>query len=143
MNRINARWRITFGLVALLVSVLMLAIALGLVPDTREAVMDGRAKVCETLAVGSSILATRGDITGLQTELTGVVGRNRDIVSAAVRDESGKLIAVVGEHEKAWADKKNTGSGDSNVYVPIWSNDKRWGTVEVLFQPVSRGGILG
>jgi hypothetical protein len=89
MNRLSARWRIALGLVALLSSVLMLAVALGLVPSQRELIVESRAKLCESVAVGSSILATRGDMSGLQAELQGVAGRNADILSAGVRDGRG------------------------------------------------------
>ncbi|HEX8524520.1 MAG TPA: ATP-binding protein [Tepidisphaeraceae bacterium] len=137
MNRISARWRIAFGLVALLSSVLMLAIGIGLVPSQRELIMESRARLCEAVAVGSSVLATRGDIPGLQAALGGVAGRNKDILSAAVRDQAGKLVAVVGEHERNWANKSRAEAVDSYVYVPILANDVRWGTVEIRFKPIA------
>jgi PAS domain S-box-containing protein len=143
MKRISARWRIAFGQVALLVSVLMLAVALGLVPNLRETILDARARLCESIAVSSSILATRGDVTGLQAQLQAVAGRNPQILSAAVRDADGKLVAVVGEHETAWRRSNSREAIDAHVYVPIFAKDKRWGTVEVRFAPIAgSGGML-
>src|SRR4051812_20003047 len=100
MNRISARTRIVIGQIALLISVLMLAVAFGLVPSTRDANVQGRQMLCEAIAVNASVLATRDDVTGLQAALQGVVNRNPDIISAALRTTDGKLLASVGNHEK-------------------------------------------
>jgi PAS domain S-box-containing protein len=137
MNRISARWRIAFGLVALLSSVLMLAVGIGMVPSQRELIVESRARLCEAVAVCSSILATRGDMVGLEAALHGVAGRNSEILSAAVRDQKGKLVAVVGDHESAWQKKGSQEAVDSYVYVPIMANDSRWGTVEIRFKPIA------
>jgi PAS domain S-box-containing protein len=143
MNRISARTRIVVGQIALLVSALMLAIALGLVPNTRNSVVQGRAALCEAIAVNASILATRNDPTGLQAALQGVVNRNPDIISAALRTSDGSLIASVGEHQTNWHNAKGAEAADSLVFVPIRADDKPWGKIEVRFQPLSRGGFLG
>ena len=115
MNRISARTRIVLGQIALLVSAMMLAIAMGLVPNERTSVVQGRAMLCEAIAVNASILATRDDITGLQAALQGVVNRNRDIISAALRTTDGNLIASVGDHETNWANVKGAQAADSLV----------------------------
>ncbi len=141
MNRLSARWRIALGLVALLSSVLMLAVAMGFVPSQRELIVESCAKLCESVAVGSSILATRGDMTGLQAELEGVAGRNPDILSAGVRDRTGKLVAAVGGHESGWKKRAGSNTAGSFVYVPILANDHKWGTVEIRFAPI--GGFTG
>ena len=65
MFRMHARTRITLGLVLLVVSVLLLAIPLGLVPDRRRAVMQGRATLCESLAIAGSAMIQSPDIEGL------------------------------------------------------------------------------
>ena len=54
MNFLSARTRILLGQIALLVSVLMLSVAVGLVPSTREQAMQGRVRLCE--AIGASYL---------------------------------------------------------------------------------------
>ncbi len=142
LKKLSAKVRITVGLVALLVSVLMLAVAIGLVPNTRDAIIEGRAKFCEAIAVSSSALAARGDIEALKATLSAFASRDKSIISAAVRQESGKFVAVYGDHEKAWGDA-DAATGDAKVFVPIFSKDERWGTVEVRFKQLTRSGILG
>src|SRR5262245_23768450 len=107
MKRLSARSRIALGQMALLVAVLMLAVALGLMPSPREAILEGRAKLCESIAVSSSILATRNDTAGLQASLQAMAARDKQIVSAAVRESGGKLDAVVGDHELNWKQSKD------------------------------------
>ena len=58
----SAKSRIAIGLVSILASAILIATVLGIVPDRRTAVMDGRAKLCETIAVISSILVTNGEL---------------------------------------------------------------------------------
>ena len=66
----------------------------------------------------------------------------RDILSAAIRDANKKLIAEVGDHERNWKNRGNE-AVDSYVDVPIRANDQPWGSVEVRFRPLSRGGWIG
>ena len=80
MNRLSARTRIVLGQIALLISVLMLAVAFELVPDTRAAIREGRVALCETIAVNTSILATRSDTTGIEAALRAVVSRNPQVL---------------------------------------------------------------
>ena len=84
-NRISAKLRLSFGLVCLLITVLLLAMVLGLVPDRYGAVMDGRSALCEALAIQSSALVTGGDEETLEITIEAIVQRNADLLSAAVR----------------------------------------------------------
>jgi PAS domain S-box-containing protein len=143
MNRISARTRIVLGQVALLISVLMLSVAFGLVPSTRDAAVHGRRMLCEAIAVNASVLATREDPTGLQAALQGVVNRDDDIISAALRTTDGKVLASVGENPGDWEKVKGAAAADSLLFVPNRADDKPWGKIEVRFRPLSAGGFWG
>src|SRR5947208_3397317 len=111
MKRISARSRIAMGQVALLASVMMLGIALGLMPSPREAILDGRAKLCETIAIVSSVLGAGGGTTGMQAALAAVMSRDHEIDSVGVRQSDGTLVAVVGNHVDAWANRRQSSAG--------------------------------
>jgi hypothetical protein len=134
MRRLSARARIVMGQIALLVSVLMLAVALGFMPSPRDAIVDGRAQLCESIAISSSVLATRGDTAGMQAALAAIASRDKEIISVGVREKD-KLVAVVGDHESGWKNAKTSAPGTC-VVVPIFSNEQPWGTVEVIFRPL-------
>ncbi len=142
MKKLSARTRIVLGQIAMLVSVLMMAVAFGFVPSTRDAILQGRGALCESVAISTSILATRNDTTGLDAELRAVVARNGDILSAAIRKADKKLLVEVGDHENNWL-KRGNDAIDSFVEVPIRANDAPWGNVEFRFRPLARNGLVG
>src|SRR5438046_1904968 len=111
MKRLSARTRIVMGQIALLVSVLMLAVALGFMPSPRDAIVDGRAQLCESIAISSSVMATRGDTAGMQASLQAIASHDKEIVSLGVRGQDKKLIAVVGDHEGGWKNAEKSAPG--------------------------------
>ena len=70
LNSMSPRMRITITLGSVLLSVLLGAVFLGIVPDRREAVLESRQRLCESLAVNSSVLISRDDTRRLQAILT-------------------------------------------------------------------------
>jgi PAS domain S-box-containing protein len=142
LKHLSPRARIAMGQIALLVSVLLLAVALGMMPSPNDATVDGRAQLCESNAINCSVIATRGDIDGLNAALHAIASRDRDILSIGVRGEDDNLIATEGDHELGWAKRKESAQGTC-IEVPIFSNEKPWGTVEVIFRPLDRGGFVG
>ncbi len=143
MIKLNAKSRIALGQVGLLVSVLLAASYLGLIPDQQSAVREGRAALAEALAANSSALLTQKDIQRLENDLQLVVERNEDLLSAGLRMDSGRLVASVGPHKKFWQKDASEYSTDSQVKVPIWSGRTRWGYVELRFQPIGGEHWLG
>jgi PAS domain S-box-containing protein len=142
IKRLSARARIAMGQIALLVSVLLLAVALGLMPSPNEAIVDGRAQLCESIAINSSVIATRGDTEGLKAALQAIASRDKDIVSIGVRGSDGKLMVSQGDHARGWNNRRESAQGTC-IEVPIFSNEKPWGKVEVIFRPLDRGGFVG
>ena len=133
MKRLSAKCHISLGLSSLLVSLLLVATYLGLVPDRLCAVREGRAILAEALAINSSALISQADWQRLRTDLRLVVARNDDILSAAVRRENGKTVVMVGDHDQLWHDMLGEYSTDSQLVVPIWSDQQKWGQVELRF----------
>jgi len=131
------------GLVAIVTSVLLTALLLRIIPDHGNAVMQGRADLCEAIAVNSSVLVSRNDIRRLEAVLQAIVRRNDDVLSAAVRRTGGQMVVEVGEHGKYWQGIGSERSVDTQIYVPISSSNKKWGAVEVRFRPIRGSGVLG
>src|ERR1700733_1064424 len=143
MNRIPARLKIVFGLQLLLISAMALAIVLGFVPNDQTATMKGRATLSETIAVNASAFVARNDMQALDAVLRSVVQRNSDIQSLGVRKDDGFLLIDIGNHASRWQSAAAGSDADAKVFVPIWSNDKNWGSVEILFQPLKHAGFFG
>src|ERR1041385_3533405 len=96
MNYLTARTKIVIGLIGLLISILFVALALGLVPDNRQAIMQGRAQFCEAVAISTSAFLSRNDQPAVDALLRAVVRRHPDLASAAVRRD-GVVVSKAGE----------------------------------------------
>ncbi len=147
MRIFNTRTRMTIGLASMLTTVLMVALWLGLVPDRRTDVLEGRATLCETIAVNASAMVTQRDLRRLDLMLHTIVARKPGILSAGVRRSDGKLLCELADHERYWKPLRGNRSNDSQVQVPIRQSDaqdgSKWGSVEIRFRPLSRPGLMG
>ena len=143
MSFLNARAHIAMGQTFLLTTLLMGALALGLVPDRLQAVREGRADLAEALAINGSAMVTQADLRRLEAGLALVVERNDELLSAGVRTADGRLLLAVGPHEGAWTERGDDFSTLSQLKVPVWSRGREWGQVELRFEPVSAPGVLG
>ncbi|QDV46216.1 Autoinducer 2 sensor kinase/phosphatase LuxQ [Stieleria neptunia] len=132
--RLNAKTRISLGLVCMLLSVLSGAMMLGLVPERESAIREGRGNLCETIALTSSEYISYGETRRLDQLLEAVVERNDDVISAGVRRANGDLVSVFGDHEAVWPADESNRSTDTHVRVPIRSGKDRWGAVELCFR---------
>jgi len=141
--KLNAKSRIALGQVGLLASVLLGASFFGLIPDQRVSIREGRAALAEAIAANSSALVTQNDVRRLENNLTFVVERNDDLLSAGLRTREGQLIATVGPHKDNWQRLESDLSTDSQVKVPIWAGRTEWGYVELRFRPLISEGWLG
>jgi PAS domain S-box-containing protein len=143
VKSLSAKSRIALGQTGLLVSLLLAAIFLGLVPDGSKAVREGRAALAEAIAANSSVLVTQSDIHRLKATLRLVLERNEDLLSAALRREGGDIVVELGEHRQNWREIDGEHSTDAQVQVPIWAGERKWGQLELRFSPVVTPGWLG
>ena len=140
MRPLNARTYISLGQTFLVVTVLLLAGFLGLVPDRLGARREGRIALAEAIAANSAGLIVQQDIQRLDATLRLVVTRNADILSAAVRRVGGQAVVTIGDH--AWRELPGEFSTDTQLKIPIWSGKERWGQVELRFTPLTASGWL-
>ncbi|MDH5564473.1 MAG: ATP-binding protein [Nitrospirota bacterium] len=142
MTFLSTKSRLAIGLVSLLTSVLLTASLLGLMPDRITPVREGRAALAESIAANSSIFITQKDIERLEGVLGLVVSRNEDLLSAAIRTESGQRLVTIGDHEDYWLDDESDVSTNTQLAVSIWEGDTKWGRVELRFTPIVDEGWM-
>jgi PAS domain S-box-containing protein len=141
-KQFSTKSRIAFALGCLVVCVLLVAMTIRILPDDRATVMDGRAKLCEAIAVSSSQQVERNDWKGLESNLQAVVTHNPDILSAAARRLDGKCVVQVGDHSM-WQPITDGISTDTQIPVPLYTRVGKWGHIELRFRPVSPDGVVG
>src|SRR5579884_3255613 len=134
-------FRISLGLVSLLLSTLFAANALGLLPDRDGAIIEGRKSLCEALAISTSLAAQNNDVPALKATVEAIVHRNPDILYAGVRTQDGKWLVELGERPPAASDNEGH-STPAEMFVPISVANQPWGTVEVRFKPLHADGWM-
>jgi diguanylate cyclase (GGDEF)-like protein/PAS domain S-box-containing protein len=141
MSKLSPTLRLTLGLVSLTVSIACAGQMLGILPDRSGALLDGRRALCEALAVHCSLAVQRHDPGMVEAAVRALVERNPDVRSAALRLADGKTLFEAGEHAAHWRPTDGRRSTPTQVLVPINAGDRRWGTVEVRFAPLTQGGL--
>ena len=137
MKRLSAKFHVALGEAFLLVSLILVASYLRLIPDRVGAIREGRAALAEAIAANSSVFISQADLRRLELNLRFVAGRNPDILSAALRRADGETIVTIGEHKQFWTDMSDEHSTDSQVQVPIWSGKHKWGRLEFRYKPLT------
>ena len=134
--------RISFSLTLLTVSLLLVADVLGLIPDTRHAQIESRKMVAESLAIQISNEISNGRVKTIDQILQSVVDRNEIVNSIAVRKNDNELLAEFGGHEQHWSLKTGDKSTATQVLVPLFKGQVRWGNVEIVFFDLDGGSGL-
>jgi diguanylate cyclase (GGDEF)-like protein/PAS domain S-box-containing protein len=141
MTHISPTIKVSFGLVLVTVSLILLGDLIGVVPNEERGVLEGRKKFCESLAIQFSMAVSSGNVDLVNATLDNLVEREDEILSAALRSSYGRVLAEAGEHTRHWLDTDAKKSTPTHVQVPVIQGQKQWGTVEVAFAPLSAGGI--
>ena len=142
MKRLSPRIRISLALVSVVVFATFSAKLLGLLPDSERAMIRGRARLCESLALSGSALIARGDTDGVQSLFQAVVTRDVDVISIGVRTADGDLMMSVGPHQSFWRPPPQGRSTAERMQVPIYeSSSEKWGQLELQFAPLHGAGI--
>ncbi|QDS96628.1 Sensory/regulatory protein RpfC [Roseimaritima multifibrata] len=144
MNRqITARLRLAIGAAGIVASCLLTCAFLGLLPDERPAVAQGRAHLCESIAVYSSALLAQGEVRTMDNTLQAIAAHNPQVISVGIRRENGRLLNNTGDHQQHWHLEPGQTSTVDQVRAPLLAHGQPWGSVEVVFTPLTHPGILG
>jgi diguanylate cyclase (GGDEF)-like protein/PAS domain S-box-containing protein len=111
-------------------------------PNSDDAIKKGRTDLAENLAVQYSLAAQKRNISAIKSSMRTLVNRNDDVLSAALKETSGALLAIAGDHDTHWTTTDDI-STPENITVPIYNGIRRWGAVEVSFVPLHSPGMFG
>ncbi len=142
MKKLTAKFHIALGEAFLVVSLMLTAYYLNLVPDRDSAIRDGRVALAESIAATASMKFSDKDTGEVQAVLSLVVERNDDILSAGLRRTDGTLIIDINEHNNHWNLTGDNISTDAQLTVPIWSGKKEWGAIELRSQSLRPSGWI-
>jgi PAS domain S-box-containing protein len=140
---LGTKTHVAVGLAAIVTTAAVFAIMLGLVPDRLGAERRARASLAESVAAGATALLTAREERRVESVLHFVVSRNPDVLSIAVRERSGRILSAAGEHAANWEPLEGGLSSDTQLSVPIWTGQHRWGQLEMRYRPLISPGIRG
>ncbi|UCC56263.1 MAG: diguanylate cyclase [Gammaproteobacteria bacterium] len=146
MRKLFPAMCVSLGLIMAVISVILLSDLLGLMPDRATAVIDGRKKLAETLAIQYSLAARRQDYDSIEYSMRMQVERNGELLSAALRNAAGEFVMVIGEHAEYWNENLGEKSTPTHMHVPIYTNaikKQKWGAVELRFADINKISAFG
>ncbi|MCA9185267.1 MAG: sensor domain-containing diguanylate cyclase [Pirellulaceae bacterium] len=143
MQRLQTGTRIALVLTMWSTTALLCLRMMGVWDDGYTRQLTARTKLCESVAVSCSEFHSRGDIEGVEVVLASLVSRNSDVLSAAVRNQSGTLTSAFGDHQRNWRPTASGRVSSSCIYVPVMSGADPIGRIEVSFTPLMGNGLLG
>lgn len=135
--------RVSLGLLALFVSLVLIAdMVLGLIPQRADTELQARYRVADNVAAQTAVLLESNDTQLLGKSLQQVMARNRGLQSVAVRRVDGGILAQRGDHDRHWVVRASARSPWNHLQVPLLSDGKQWGQVEMAFAPAEPRGVL-
>ena len=144
MFKISPAVRISFGLVMLTLSVILIADLFGIIPKKELITLDARKKICEVLAVQLSVAVSKSEFDIVNTSLELFVERNSDVIAASMSKVDGSIVSEFGEFEDYETSDSATEIDQSKsniVIVPVYAGADRWGSVNVEFSSIYSNGI--
>lgn len=136
---ISPQLRLSLCLIALLLSTLLIADFLGLLPRPEAQQRETRKLFGESLAVQLSSAAGRGRREVIEDTIREIVNRNDDVKYAGLWIASGERVAEFGETGDLKASFFGRSSTD-RLIVPIFEQGRPWGEVQLRFAPSSDWG---
>jgi PAS domain S-box-containing protein len=139
----NTKAHVALGMSSIVGSLVLVAAFVGLIPDRDGALRDGRAALAEATAAGATALLTGGDKRALEATIRLVAERNPEIESAGLRRGDGRLVLAIGDHQAKWENDEGDLSTDSQLKVPLWAGETKWGHLEMRYRPLAAQGWMG
>jgi PAS domain S-box-containing protein len=139
MKRLATRFYLALGLASMVVTLVLAAAYLGLITDGEALKRQERATLAESLAVLCTAMINEDEPAPLREALRLATHRRQDLLSLGLRRADRSLMLQQGQHQ-AWSLPANAPSNETQVQVPIWQGEQRWGQMELRFTPLRQEG---
>jgi len=143
MPSISPVKRLSISLVFMMISALLTAQIIGILPNDKEAELKKRRLLTENLANQLIRYTGKQPLSFLETLLYSVKLEHDDISSLAIRNRSGLLVIGIGEHQQHWDLHVNDPSTADQLQVPLHVGETLWGNLELRFEPLGSSSIFG
>lgn len=139
LPQLTTRIRLACGLGGIVAGVLVAASLLGVIPDQRTMIRDGRQRLANSLSASCSALIAGGNPRAAAAIIHEVVRSDPQLESAGLRHQ-GQLVLDTGGHRDRWDAGRLGAAGDGALEVEIRGREGAWGMLELRFQPLRTAG---
>lgn len=133
MKKLSAKFHLALGLTSIVMTLLLTATMLNLIPDRQKAVMSGRVALAESIASSSTLFLTQKDYSGIQSNLEFIIGRNEELLAATVTRSGENTPLVIGNESQIDPEYDASTSTLSTLVMPILQRDTEWGKIALFF----------
>lgn len=141
MKRLSSRFHLALGMSSLVVSLLLLAVVLGLVPDRDSAPRQARVALAEAVAASASVLAAEEDTQRLDQVLGFIAQRHPELRYLGLLAADGTALWQTGDAQAPVERPADAlGSSDTLLRVPLVRDGAAWGHAELRFAPLHGTG---
>ena len=142
MSWLSPKIKITFGLVAIVMLVMVSASYVNLLPSKQSHDVRARAQLCDAVAVSVLEPLQKHESAKVDALVETIVQRNPDMLSIGIRSANGRLVSHAGEHAKCW---EATSGVEKLSPMPLMNGNHSWGQIEFTFKQLSKseGNYLG
>jgi len=137
MIRITPAIRLSIGLIILVISILLLAQALGLTSGTEKKQFETRKQIAETLAAQINLAVSRGDDSLVRDLMNAAIETSTDMQSAAIRKSDGEVLLETNNHAEFWKGAEAKKSTPTHMRFPLIINNLTRANTEITFKPLS------
>jgi len=132
---ISPATQLSIGLALFAGTVILLAEAVGVIPDPMSAIVNGRVHLTEAIAWHCVGAVKENNVSSLGDWATKLTERNQELLSVALRRQDGQLGFATSDHARAWGNTPQDASTPTHMTLLVFNGDKPWGHLEVSFAP--------
>ena len=141
---LTPRIRLALQQTSLVLTIVLLALYTGIVPNNDQTTTQYRGWLCESIACSATAMIDAGMYNDLVPVLAQIHKRNEDIESIFVSTADDSFSEVFGNHSAHWDASQGEKSTANQVWIPIHGADgDRAGSVEICFKPLRLPGVIG
>ncbi|MBX2880153.1 MAG: Hpt domain-containing protein [Granulosicoccus sp.] len=129
MKVFNPKFYLSVGLISLLISVLLLASFVGLLPERKNDIQANRSILAESVASSSSLFLQKSDFASIRANLEFVVERTPDLLHASLTRYSDGSKVGFGDQSV-----ESSSEPTDRLRVPILRGDREWGSVTLQYK---------
>ena len=101
MKKLSAKFHLSMGLTSIVMTLLLLATMLNMIPDREQAALAGRVALAESIASASTLFLSKKDYSSITSNIEFALSRNDDLQSVVLKREEDEKPVIFGDESLA------------------------------------------